>query len=93
MNEQEVMLENEVAIGNEYKHAWETLVKPFFDKKQSELYEAFKDANTAAADHLLLIKLQCNALSALESEFKHYINTGTLAGNSLMKLKEGHNEH
>lgn len=78
-------LEVEQAMGAEYGRAYNSLVKPFIDRKKAELFEAFQILPTTEADGLLTIKLQCNALESLDDEFKHYIATGQLAKQSLNK--------
>lgn len=85
MDDVERKLQVEQAIGEQYGRAYESMVKPFIDRKKAELFEAFQILPTTEADGLLTIKLQCNALESLDDEFKHYIATGQLAKQSLDK--------
>ena len=72
-------LEIEDAKGSQYSSAWESMVEPFFKAKTEELYGRFLDVSVLEPDHLMVIKMQQNALASLKDEFEHYINTGTLA--------------
>lgn len=81
-------LEVEQAIGHEYGRAYESLVKPFIIKKREELFEVFTQIPTTDTEGLTTIKLQSNALQSLDEEFKHYIQTGKLARQSLSEDKE-----
>jgi hypothetical protein len=81
-------LEVESSIGDRYAHVYESLIKPFLAKKRDELFDAFQDLPTTKPDDLLTVKLQCNALSMLDDEFKHYIQTGQLAKQALNENNE-----
>lgn len=92
MSDLDHKLEIEQAIGEQYGRAYDSMVRPFIEQKQAELFEAFKELPTTQADGLLTIKLQSNALQALDDEFRHYITTGHLAHKSLTdKEKEKSN--
>lgn len=80
MNE---VLEIEAARGEKYGRAWEELVEPFFEAKQLQLYEAFKELPTSNNEGLVILKMQSNALESLKDEFQHHINTGKLAKQTL----------
>lgn len=81
-------LETERSIGADYERSWNGLVKPFFDKKQEELFEVFKELPTTNSEGLMLVKTSLNALQMLEDEFRHYINTGKMASQTLNDLEK-----
>jgi len=80
-------LEQERAKGEQYKRAYDNLVKPFIEAKNKELFEAFTIIPTNETDKLMMIKHQSNALRSLDDEFKSYITTGELASKSLNEEK------
>jgi hypothetical protein len=81
-------LEVERAVGDEYARAYESLVKPFIDRKRAELFEVFTEIPSSDIDGLIAIKLQSNALQSLNDEFRHYIQTGQMARQSLTEKEE-----
>lgn len=83
--EERVKLEVERSIGEDWERVWVSKLGPFFEKKQQELFEAFKDTPTSDTDALLTIKLQSNALESLAAEFQHHIETGKLARTTLQE--------
>lgn len=88
-------LEAESAIAEEYKGAWERMVKPFFDKKKEELYEVFQACPVRDKDALVEIHAQHLALSSLEAEFVEHIQTGEMARQQLAeadKAEENNDE-
>ena len=76
-------MEMDQAKGESYQRAWESIIQPFFDNKQQELYAAFLATGSSSVDDLVTIKMQSNVMSMLEDEVQHYINTGKLAKKAL----------
>ncbi len=85
MNEMDIKLQQEMIIGGQYRSAWENLVKPFFDAKQVQLFEAFQATESHDVDKLQLIKMQSTVLRSMEVHFMHFIDTGKLAELQLTK--------
>lgn len=85
---EDIKLHQEVAIGAKHKEVWDSLVKPFFDAKQTQLFTAFQTVDSHDLNNLQLIKLQSTALRAMEIHFMHFIDTGRLAEFQLTS-KEG----
>ena len=83
LNELETKLEMERARGELHQRAWEQTVKPFFESKESELFDMFIDCPTSEKEMLLDIKLQLNVLKALRINFESYIETGHMAATQL----------
>lgn len=77
------VLEVESDKGVRARVAWETYIEPFFNKKTSELFEAFKIMPTTKPDDLMLVKMQLNALESMKDELQEHINTGILATKAL----------
>ena len=75
--------EKEVLKGEEYQRVWDSIICPFFDAKQKELYDVFVDTSSLNKKSLLAIKHQSNALSSLKDEFLTHINPGKLAREQL----------
>lgn len=84
---QKIRLEKEKALGEQYSRIYENYVKPFVDAKQESLFEAFKACPSDDKDKLVLIRLQVNAVEALDVEFQHYITTGKLAEKTLNDME------
>lgn len=76
-------LQVEAQKGEAAKMAWDHHVLPFFTEKESELFDAFKDASTVNREDIVLIKMQANVLSMIKDYFESKINTGILANNQL----------
>ncbi len=90
MDQKKLALEAEAAKCEAASRAWEEHVKPFFDDKELELFDAFKDANTTDKEGIQLIKMQANVLAMLRNHFESLINTGKLARKQL-EDKENNN--
>lgn len=72
-------LEAEKAKGEYHKRVWDSIVKPFFEQKESTLIEAFRGSSSTNEKELVAIRMQFSALEALKQEFEHHINTGKMA--------------
>ena len=78
-DDKEDKLYQDMAKGDRYKSAWENLVKPFFDGKQVELFENYKQCSVSDSDTMKEIIHHSKVLDSLRDEFEHYVNTGKLA--------------
>ena len=72
-------LEVEVAIGSQHETLWDSLIQPFFDAKEAELYEVFKKCPVRDKEGLVEIHAQTLVLESMREHFIHFINTGKLA--------------
>lgn len=90
-NEQEILLAREISLGEAHQVTWDNFVKPFFDRKSEELFEAFKSCDTRDKEGLQLLKMQLNALESLQVHFMHFIETGVMASQTLNSIIEGKN--
>ena len=88
-DDKRAILEIESAKGQRAEHAYETFFKPFFDKKNKELFDIFKDLPTSEPDKLMAVKMQTNALESLGDEIQTLINTGKLAAKSISEEDDG----
>lgn len=91
MNSHKDLLELEVSRGAEHSHAWDNMVKPFFDSKEAELIAAFRACSSGDKDQLQLVKLQFNVLEGLKIHFMTFIQTGQMAKHQLSLLEENQN--
>jgi len=82
IDELKAVLESQIDEGVVAVRQQEVL-KPFFEDKEAQLWEAFKDAPTVDKEGLFDIKLQSNALKGMESYFQGAIDTGKLAQKQL----------
>ena len=87
-----INLEVEGAVGEQYQGAWDRMVKPFFEKKQAELYEVFQECPIRDKDGLVEIHAQHKALKSMEDEFLTFINSGKLARQQLADEPEASKE-
>lgn len=87
MNSEEIrsFLEVEQAKGETYKRIWDSVVGPFFIRKENELIEAFRGTRSNDTDALVMIRMQFNAIEALKVEFQHFITTGQIAQKQLFE--------
>lgn len=76
-------LEVEVAIGGQHQAVWDSLLQPFFDAKEEELYEVFKRCPVRDKEGLVEIHAQTLVLESMKNHFINFINTGKLAQKSL----------
>ncbi len=76
---EQVKLNDEAHKGRRHEEVWEQYIKPFFDSKEAQLYQAFVETPTANPEMLSTIKMQHNALRGLEAHFKEFIETGKMA--------------
>ena len=83
LDEKETRLEVERARGEIHERAWEQTVKPFFEEKEAELFDAFIDCPTSEKEMLMDLKLQLNVLKAMKIHFESYIDTGRMAATQL----------
>jgi hypothetical protein len=83
-----VILEQEKAKGEAHQRAYDNYVKPFFEAKEAELFEAFKYTPSTDTDALVMIRLQLNALEGLKTHFEHYIQTGRMAEATLTEMEK-----
>jgi len=81
-------LEVEVAIGGQHQVVWDSLLQPFFDAKEAELYEVFKGCPVRDKEGLVEIHAQTLVLESMKTHFIHFINTGKLAQKSLSDENE-----
>ena len=82
------LLETELSIGGNASAAWES-IKPFFEEKKEQLYEAFLAGSVADADSLVKIKMQMNVLVGMENYFQEKITTAKLATIALRSEEHG----
>lgn len=76
-------LEVEVAIGTQHQGVWDSLLLPFFEAKEKELYEVFKQCPVRDREALIEIHAQTLVLESMKDYFITFINTGKLAQKSL----------
>ena len=86
--QQRTLLEIEASKGAQHASAWTNMVEPFFDAKQIELYEAFKNVPVRDKEALTEIHAQTLALESMRLHFLHFIQTGTMAQKTLSDNEE-----
>jgi hypothetical protein len=84
-------LEVEVAIGGQHKATWDSIIQPFFDAKEADLYEVFKKCPVRDKDGLVEIHAQTLVLESMREHFIHFINTGKLAQKTLQDEQDKEN--
>lgn len=93
MSQDRTKIEQEAAKCEAAGRAWEFHVKPFFENKEIELFDAFKDASTVDDKAILLIKMQANVLAMIKDHFESMINTGKMARRQLQELENKENNN
>ena len=90
MENEELLLQQEIAKADAAKRAWDQYVAPVFNDKEAELFEAFKDSSIVNEKDILTIKLQANVLAMVKDHFDSMINTGSLARKQLEDKENTH---
>ena len=87
IDQEKAKLEAEAAKCEAAGRAWHQYIEPFFEQKEAELFEAFRDASTVDDKQILAIKMQANVLAMLKDHFESKINTGKMARHQISEIE------
>lgn len=86
--QQEEQLLKEVSDGANHGRVFEEYVEPFFELKNSQIFEAWKSTESKDEKQLMLLKLQANVLEGMKEHFIYFMETGQLAAVTLNQREE-----